>query len=76
MDGLRAKLLSQQQKVLESKQQAANVSASQAHACTDQQLDEFARQIEALNQEVAAQAEKEWAAMSPEEKEALLAPYW
>ncbi len=75
MDALRAKLLSQQQKVLESKQQAANISASQAHARTEQQLEEFARQIEALNQEVAAQAEREWEAMSPEEKEELLAPY-
>ncbi len=72
MDALRAKLLVQQQKALEAQQQAANVSATQAHAHTEQQLEEFARRVEALNHEVAAQAEREWEAMSPEERERLL----
>jgi hypothetical protein len=72
MDALRAKLLAQQQKLLEAQQQAANVSATQAHMRTEQQLDEMARQIEALNNEVAAQVEKEWEALSPEAREQLL----
>ncbi len=75
MDALRARLLAQQQKVLEAQQQAANVSASQAHARTEQQLEEMARQIEALNNEVAAQAEREWEALSAEAREELLEQY-
>ncbi len=75
MDALRARLLAQQQRVLEAQQQAANVSANQAHARTEQQLEEMARQIEAINNEVAAQAEKEWEALSAEAKEELLEQY-